>query len=175
MLSEEHGHAHAHGTGIRWVDLIVAVSAIFISVVSLFVSVEHGRTMERMVHENEKLVAANTLPLLTFASTQVDPATGKPVMRFVLRNGGVGPAVINWFQVSYQGKSYARVEDLLRACCEAGLKAGATGIVYSNVSNTILPARDSLTFLDLGPQTSPDLQRALGNARRDLDIHACYC
>ena len=48
---ELHGHHH-HGTGIKWLDVILASSAILISVVSLIVSVNHGRTMERLVEEN---------------------------------------------------------------------------------------------------------------------------
>lgn len=43
----EHGHGHGHKTGVPWLDIIVAVSAVFISVVSLVVSIAHGRTMER--------------------------------------------------------------------------------------------------------------------------------
>jgi hypothetical protein len=54
----EHGHTHGHKTGIPWFDVAVGASAMFISVVSLVVSIEHGRTMEKMVQQNEKMVAA---------------------------------------------------------------------------------------------------------------------
>ncbi len=52
-------HAHAHKTGHRWVDMAIAISAITISVISLFVAIEHGKT-------EEKLVAANSWPFVIF-------------------------------------------------------------------------------------------------------------
>ncbi len=67
MIPEsEHGHHHHHGTGVKWLDLIVAVSAIFMSVVSLVVSIKHGKTMEEMVNENQKMVAANTITVAEY-------------------------------------------------------------------------------------------------------------
>src|SRR6185503_13369949 len=46
---------HAHKTGHHWIDMTVAVAAVFISVVSLAVAILHGRTMERMAEENARL------------------------------------------------------------------------------------------------------------------------
>src|SRR4051812_27806085 len=47
-MIEHEGHSHGHHTGVRWLDLILAGSAIFISVVSLVISIHHGRTMEQL-------------------------------------------------------------------------------------------------------------------------------
>jgi uncharacterized membrane protein YhfC len=55
----DEARALAHKTGHAWVDLIIAFSAITISVISLFVAITHGRT-------EEKMVAANSWPFLTF-------------------------------------------------------------------------------------------------------------
>ena len=60
-MIEHEGHGHHHGTGIPWLDLVLAGAAILISVISLVVSVRHGRTMERLVEANEKQVKAATL------------------------------------------------------------------------------------------------------------------
>lgn len=48
-------HVHPHHTGHRWVDYVIAGTALLVSVISLWVAVGHGRTME-------KLVAANSWP-----------------------------------------------------------------------------------------------------------------
>ena len=40
--------AEAHKTGHKWIDITVALCALVVSGVSLFVAVMHGRTMERM-------------------------------------------------------------------------------------------------------------------------------
>ena len=55
----EESHAHGPRTGLPWLDLILAGSAIFISVLSLIISIHHGRTMEKLVAANEKQVKAS--------------------------------------------------------------------------------------------------------------------
>lgn len=178
-MIEEHGHHHGHhGTGVRWLDMLAAITAVFISVVSLVVSIGHGRTMERLVEQNEKMVVANTLPFLTHEGNQIDAVTNKPVARLVLKNGGVGPALIDWFEVRYKGTPYGTIDALLRACCAAAIaKAapGAGGILYSNVSQTILPPREKVVFLDIGTDADPALKTALNEARKDMELKACYC
>jgi hypothetical protein len=117
----EHSHgAHPHGTGIRWIDLIVASSAIFISVVSLVVSIDHGKTMEKMVDQNQKMVEASTMPILTIFGREFDDS-GKPMLQETLSNSGVGPALIDRFEVRYKGVVYTDHVALLRACCAAAL------------------------------------------------------
>jgi hypothetical protein len=178
IAESEHAHSHHHGTGIRWVDMTVAISAIFISVVSLVISIEHGRTMEQMVKENEKMVAASTIPFLTWSGSQFDPVTNQPRLRLILKNGGIGPARIAWFQLRYRDVPYSSENALLRACCSTAVGKDADGIpgaFYSNVSGTILPQRDSLDVIDLQHEVSLDLRNALDAARNDIRIKTCYC
>ena len=143
MPEPEHGHGHEHKSGIPWLDGIIAVSVIFISVMSLVVSIEHGKSMEKMVEQNQKLVVASTMPLLTITGTEFD-ASGKPFFREVIRNGGVGPAIIDRFEIRYKGIVYIDENALLKACCAESLlksrKDGHPQIFYSNVSGFILPA-----------------------------------
>lgn len=174
----EHSHSHAHGTGIKWLDLIVAVSAVFISVVSLVVSIEHGKTMEHMAKENEKMVAANTMPYLTISTNEIDPDTHKQVLRLVLKNGGVGPAVVDWFELKYKGKPYNSVRELLEACCAAEMPRNGQrpqGVIYSNVSKTIIPPREVVNFIDLRTEAGDGLIRALRASGPDMSVNACYC
>ena len=85
-------------TGRSWVDLSAAVSALLISVTSLWVAVRHGHTMERMADANARLVAANSYPLLHhFQSSAADLhspdyTVGKRVASLNIVNSGVGPA-----------------------------------------------------------------------------------
>jgi len=178
----EHSHgAHAHGTGIRWIDLIVASSAIFISVVSLVVSIEHGKTMEKMVDQNQKMVEASTMPILTIFGREFDES-GKPMVQETLSNSGVGPALIDWFEVRYKGVVYTDHSALLRACCAAALvkskKHTHTQVFYSNVSGFILPARQDLYPITIKPDKDGlDLYNAFNRVRDgdDLTFRACYC
>jgi len=173
----DHVHAHAHGTGVRWLDIIVGISAVFISVVSLIVSINHGSTMERMVQQNERMVAANTMPFLTFAGNQADPATNARRERLVLSNDGVGPALIDWFQIRYKGVAYGSEGALLRACCAQALSAQdlTNGVYYANVTGTVLPAREATSPIDITPSASSALMDAVDRARSELSVSACYC
>jgi len=173
----DHSHApHSHA-GVPWLDIVIAISAIFISVVSLVVSVQHGKTMEKMVEQNEKLVAASTMPFLTARSGNIDPVTLKPSMHFTLKNGGVGPAVIDTFEFRYKGIPYHESTTLLRACCSAALPANrdGSGAIYSNIAGSILPARESVDFLLLAADEPAKLQKAVNDARKDMTFSACYC
>jgi len=176
-LEPDHAHAHPHGTGVKWLDIIVGLSAVFISVMSLVVSIGHGATMERMVQQNERMVAANTMPFLTWIGNQADPTTGARRETFVLSNGGVGPALIDWFQIRYKGVAYGTEAALLRACCAQGLSAQdmSNGVYYSNVTGTMLPAREHTLPIDIAPGASPALMSVLDRARSDLSVSACYC
>ena len=175
------GHPHDahphHATGIRWLDVIAGVSAIFISVVSLVVSIQHGESMDKMVKQNERMVAASTLPFLTFAGNQYDPVTNKRREQLVLSNDGVGPAVIDWFELRYKGVDYATMGALLKACCASGLTAAdlGTGVYYANVSGTVLPAREHTIPIDIESVGSVALMNAVDRARPDFDFRACYC
>ena len=177
MPSAEHEHGHHHGTGVKWLDIIVGLSAMFISVVSLVVSIEHGRTMEKMVEQNEKMVTASTLPYLISYGGQLDEVSRKPALHLTIKNGGVGPAIVEWFEVSYKGKVYGDLTVLLHACCsEAIPKDGNTsGVVYSNVSGTVLPARETTNFIEFEPGMLLPLQESLDKARKEMKFSSCFC
>ncbi len=174
---DDHSHGHHHGTGLPWLDIVMGVSAVFISVISLVVSMQHGKTMEKMVDQNQKLVAASTMPFLSITGGQLDPETHQPSLRLTLKNGGVGPAIIDTFEFRYKGQPFHDSHGLLMACCSAQLPANGdtSGVIYSNITGTILPARDTVNFLLLAPSAPLELQQSVDNARDDMTFSACYC
>ncbi|MGD0548177.1 MAG: hypothetical protein ABR991_10185 [Terracidiphilus sp.] len=115
-LMPESGHAHLHsehGSGKLWLDVTVAVCIVAISLLSLVVSIEHGRTMEKMVEQNQtmvdqnqKLVVANTLPLLEIGVNNNTGLKKNGYVQLSLKNNGVGPAIIDRFEIKYKGVSY---------------------------------------------------------------------
>jgi hypothetical protein len=182
MPEVEHAHgAHGHESGIRWLDVIVTVSVVFISLLSLVVSIEHGKSMEKMVDQNQKLVVASTLPILSIFWRELDDA-GRPMLQETISNGGVGPAIIEKFEIRYKGVAYDNHRALLRACCAASyLKAQKNGppkVYYSNISGFILPARQDLYPITIKPDKNAlDLYSDFRNVKDSDDItyHACYC
>ena len=171
---EAHGHHH-HGTGVRWVDLVIAGSAILISVVSLMVSIEHGRTMEKLVEANAVQVRASTLPILRFQHGNLDDRTGKPSIHFDLINGGTGPAVIEAFRLFYRDRPMARPGQLLDACCGRSSAHQAVWII-NRVGGLTLPAGQSTPPLTVPrEETDHAVFAALDRRRYEVSAKACYC
>lgn len=176
MPAPEHGHGHEHKTGIPWLDMIVGLSAIFISVVSLAVSIEHGRTMAKMVEQNQKLVVASTLPLLTMG-VYVDGAKGADKIRLSVENDGVGPAIVERFEIRYKGVAQT-TDTLFKSCCAQYLdKDGLFHGGYLHISGSILPAREKKDLITIRPIGSDNrLSLAFEKAMNDdFSVHACYC
>src|SRR5580658_4408672 len=108
IVTPEEVHPHAHKTGRPKLDLVIAMSAIFISAVSLVVAIEHGRT-------ERDLVAANSWPFLrpilnNGYNDGRDIAVG-------VSNGGVGPAKVKSLELFFDGVPVSSAKDLLRRCC----------------------------------------------------------
>ena len=102
-MKPEHESSHsAHGTGYRWLDLTLALSAMFVSVVSLAVAVHHGNAMDR-------LVAANSWPFLMYSTSNKD-AQGQRFISLNIENVGVGPARVQTFEVWWQGEPVPTAE-----------------------------------------------------------------
>jgi hypothetical protein len=176
MPVSEHGHGLEHKTGIPWLDGIIAASVIFISLLSLAVSIEHGKRMKEMVEQNQKLVVASTLPLLSMTGNNIDPVTHKPQSKILLMNDGVGPAIIVRFEFRYKGVAYNTPDTLFSACCAQEMSTKGHFFVYGNVSGGVLPARETrdlitITLLGTGDQLIP----AFEEARKDMSFSACYC
>ena len=165
-------HAHPRHTGSRWVDLALALSAVFISAVSLAVAIDHGRT-------ERQLVAANSWP---FLREMLDNGfnDGKSVAMGV-SNGGVGPAKVVSYEVFYQGQPVSSGLDLLRKCC--GLPPGAgygskwlpKGISYSIVDNQVLRPGEENPVIQVFRSTSPEMADNFSKALLKLSFRACYC
>jgi len=173
-MIEHESHSHAHHTGLPWLDFVIAGSAIFISIVSLIVSIRHGRTMEKLVAANEKQVEASTLPIIRFTTGNVSENVN--AIHFDLRNGGTGPAIIEWFRVKWNGQPTNGPGDLLARCCRR--QTQRTGSVWQNVaSGTTLPAGQSESIFQIrAADADPDLYRLLDtDARFRVETESCYC
>ncbi len=102
-------HMH-HTTGHRLADKILAVTAIFLSGVSVFIAVHHGQTVER-------LVEVNSWPNISYDISNTNVAHTRDDITLTLKNSGVGPARIDSFELFYKGKPMSGPVALLQACC----------------------------------------------------------
>lgn len=179
MISPESPHQHPHTqTGRRWLDLLVAFSALAISLVSIIVAVHHGRTME-------KLVEADTWPYVRVDSSNVGPE-GERQVAITLRNAGAGPVKVKTFALLYQGRAYRDWPSLIRACCApAGLDLGSQEALYAAVGNDLVTGNtreivmipgDVQTVLRLGLQGANEaLWKQFDRVRQRFTYRICYC
>ena len=161
-------HHHPHRTGRGWLDVTLAVSAVFISLISLFLAIQHGRVMEKMVE-------ASSWAFVTVDFSNADPTTFTPHTRLTVTNKGVGPAKIESLEVFYRGIPQPGP----RALVNAILKTGGTevhGYIKSYVQGAVLSAKEEVNFLDFNVNSySPEQYTALTHAISTLQFRACYC
>ena len=122
---------------MRYINVLASLLAVFVSLLSLWLAWSANRTQERML-------AASSWPYLRFGHGNFDVDTGLKTITIGIGNGGSGPAVLHWVQISRNGTAYGDAYTMLRDCC--GLAAGSC----SNSSTARTRPRSSM------PSTRPD-------------------
>lgn len=166
-------HAHAHRTGRPRLDLVIALSAIFISAVSLAVAIEHGRT-------ERDLVAANSWPFLrSILDSGYDSGRDTTIG---VSNGGVGPAKLKSLEVFYDGRPVASARELLRRCCGLSSDPQVEGrqlpanFVWSLVDDSVLrPGEEDPVVRIHHSVDAPQIPQRLSQSLLRIGFRACYC
>jgi hypothetical protein len=99
---------HRHAGGLpRWLELLIAVTALITSISSIAIALHHGEIME-------KLVEASSLPYIQggFSDTTLE---GGDIISLDLYNRGVGPANEQSLRVKVGGKYVTSFEALITA------------------------------------------------------------
>lgn len=156
-----------HRTGFFWLDLLVAVSAVVISIVSLFVAQRADRTQER-------LLAASTWPYVEFSTSNI--VNNRRLIALSLRNAGVGPARIRWMTIERNGKAIDNGRDLLRSCCGFTFLPKTITVVSYTVAHTVLVPHQTVNFINVtpNPQNTVAFEK-LNRERNNLHVRVCYC
>jgi hypothetical protein len=172
-------HSHPAHTGHRRLDIVLGLCAMFVSVVSLVVAVEHGRTMERMADANARMVDATSWPFVEFADHNADDQ-GNAVVRLVLTNDGIGPARIETFELWWDGKPMSWWGALLQACCvttPVETQEAKTATISDGIAAPrILRAGEHVDFFALARDPgNTNLWSKLNNERSKITTRVCYC
>ncbi len=160
-------------TGAPTLDLVIAFVAIVLSIVSLAVAFENGRT-------ERNLLAASAWPFLREIVTNQygdgrDAAIG-------VSNGGVGPAKLKTLEIDYAGQPVSSSLDLLRRCC--GLDAQPemvrrqlpNGLITSLVDETVLrPGEENIVLLVHRLAEAPEVPERFTASLTKIGFRACYC
>ena len=163
--------------GARWIDLTIAAAAIVLSLISLAVAIGNARTQEKMV-------AAETWPLLQFSTSNVDDATGRPSLTLEVNNAGAGPALLKHMVVRYKGATVPHWPALLTACCgwspelwrETRRLDREASVISSDLDERVIRPGESIRFLRMDQRESVmPVWLGLERARNELVFEACYC
>ncbi|HTU83450.1 MAG TPA: hypothetical protein VMF61_15075 [Candidatus Acidoferrales bacterium] len=155
-----------HKIDRSWLDGIIAVSAVVISLASLWVAVGEGRTQEH-------ILSASTWPFLQFSTGDVSPS-GANEIDFEIQNAGVGPARVRWLALDYHGKAYHTALDAFRDCC--GATNEPSGMITSGIQQRVLTATQVVTLVHF-PFRHPAaaVWHRLDVERQHFYVRACYC
>jgi hypothetical protein len=168
-------HVHHRPTGHPWLDKILPVCALFISFVSILIAWHHGHVMQALVHQNERLVQANSLPHLQLAGSNTNAAGGREIS-FSVTNAGIGPAEIRTAEVRVDGRPVGSLRELLAACC--GQPPEFKGVVTSTLVGNMIRPGETVPWIRM-PVTDANLPAAarLDQARRAgrIQTSLCYC
>lgn len=156
-----------HKTGHNWLDIIIGVAVIAISIASLWVAAGESRTQQ-------KLLAASVWPDVQYGSGNATP-DGKYEINLSVTNAGTGPAKIKWFTMYYKDKAYATIHDLMMACCGVR-KDQKIWALTSGQQDNVLAAHDHVNFVHMpGDKNDMAILKKLDRARRAIYVRACFC
>lgn len=161
-------HHHHHHTGHKWLDVVLAVSAVFISLMSLFLAIQHGRVMERMVE-------ANTWPyvMVIYSTANRD---GTPHTTIQIENKGVGPAKIESLELFYNQVAQPNPQALLKAMLKPVDPGHHFPVLQSDVIDLVLAAREEIPFVDIHPENfTPAEYATLRQEVPKVHFRVCYC
>jgi hypothetical protein len=166
-------HVHHHRTGQRHLDLILPIAALFVSFVSIWIAWHHGKVMQELVQQNERLVEANSLPWLQlYGSNTV--TKGLQDVSLNVSNQGVGPGEIRSVQILVDGRPVTQPRALLDACCR-GDDYGRVGT--STLLGRMIRPGEEISFLEMPALPSSQAAvKKLNEARKDrIEVRLCYC
>ena len=161
-------HHHHHDTGHRWLDITLGVSAVFISLMSLLLAIQHGRAMEKMVQAN------------TWAFVMVEHDTsfpdGSPHFSMWVVNNGVGPAKVGSLEVFYKDSPQANTGSLVRSMLRITDASRKIRRTTSDVVGGVIPAREKQFLFELLPgQFTAEEIEMLRQGFNDVHSRVCYC
>lgn len=176
MEESAHGHGHRpHGTGFRWLDISLALSAFIVSLGSLWLTLHNAHTMER-------LVTSNSYPNVDIDfGNQFDFQDGRglrPALYLALDNTGIGPARLRSVELSYDGKPTANLRAVLDACCT---RAAAGALPKTNYwfsgdeRGQMVQAGKGLTMFAWAEAPEDPRWTRLQEVRDKIGVRVCYC
>jgi hypothetical protein len=168
----------------HWAESALAIGAVVIAAVSLWVAYDSERTNRELVASERQLVAANSWPYIQIYES--DTASAQPRMSLNISNNGIGPAKLESFELFWNGVPQRGPRQLLLTCCAGADQTAAADIQSldhalqlstSSDEGIVLRAGQILPFLSVRrSEAAAGAWDALhAGYARDIVIRYCYC
>jgi hypothetical protein len=167
-MDAELDHPHHKHTGHRWLDISLSLCAFAVSLISLWIAVHHGKTMER-------LVASNSYPNINVENGN-SYQDGKESVFLRLSNSGVGPARLRTLALSFDGKPVGSLQEVLKECC--GLSQGELVRYFKSgdVRGIMIPAGGTVElFRWVRNDEESNYFGSFSAVQEKIGIDICYC
>jgi hypothetical protein len=163
---------HGRRVGLpRWLELVIAVTALITSISSIAIAVRHGRIME-------KLVQANSIPYIQGGFSTVTPER-EQVLSLDLLNRGVGPAHEQSLRVKVDGRYVRSVSELIRVSLgpeEAAVTERALSPMKNGLRTRFIPGgQEQLVFRMYRSDENARYWDLLEASQERWDVEYCYC
>ena len=160
-----------HGGLPRWLELLIAVTALITSISSIAIAVHHGRIMER-------LVQANSLPYVQGGFSDALP-DGTRVLSLDVFTRGVGPAHEQSLRVKVDDRYVRSLDELIRTSLGVEQAAEAKPVLKSlqnRVQTRFVPGGEQqFVFRIARTPENEHYWKLLETAQRRWDVEYCYC
>jgi hypothetical protein len=170
---EVHSPHTRHGGLPRWLELVIAVTALVTSISSIAIALHHGRTMN-------KLVKANSFPYIQGGFSDATPE-GDRVLSLDVLNRGVGPAHQQSLRVKVDGRYVNSLPELISASVGRELAAEANRVfegktLQNRVSTRFVPGGEGQMVFRIAKTPENERYWTMLEAYQDRwEVEFCYC
>lgn len=164
----------------HWAESALAVGAVIIAAVSLWMAYDTNRT-------NHELVASASWPYVSVYES--DTLNEPRLVRLYLSNDGIGPAKVEAFELFWKGKPERNPWELLLDCCsqtggtDAGRASALAALLHdpdlgtSSDAGMVMRAGEALPFIYFtrSAANAPTWDAFHSNILGNLSFRYCYC
>jgi hypothetical protein len=156
----------------HWAESALAIGAVIIAAVSLWVAFDSERT-------NRELVSSASWPFIQFSDT-MPAGVQPPVLTFWISNVGIGPAKLESFELFWHGRAQRSPWQLLQTCCTKSGTAPAgsiVGVETASDEGIVLRAGESVPILTFtrSADNSALWEALVSQFTGNLSVRYCYC
>ena len=161
-------------------EVFVSLAALITAVAAVVITLEQTKVMREEAELERKNARISVLPSV-WLSTYIDDTDGEAYYKVVLTNKGLGPAVIERFDVSYQGLPVYNWDELVRKMAahvgsEKSFEENFLRSSRSPVSPGLMLEAGGVAYpLQVDNNSDPDGIRLLMRGSMDMVISLCYC